>query len=78
MQAIVIGGTRFIGRHTVEELLDHSYHVTLLNRGRQENPFVDHPKITHVQGDRNDREALERARDTIVPDIVIDCVALAP
>lgn len=44
MQAIVIGGTRFIGRHTVEELLDHSYHLTLLNRGRHENPFVGHPK----------------------------------
>ncbi|MEF8825409.1 MAG: NAD-dependent epimerase/dehydratase family protein [Halapricum sp.] len=78
MQAIVIGGTRFIGRHTVEELLDHGYHVTLVTRGQHENPFADHPKVTHVQGDRNDREALERARDVIVPDIVIDCIALVP
>jgi nucleoside-diphosphate-sugar epimerase len=78
MQAIVIGGTRFIGRHTVEELLDHGYHVTLVTRGQHENPFADHPKVTHVRGDRNDREVLERARDTTVPDIVIDCVALAP
>jgi nucleoside-diphosphate-sugar epimerase len=78
MQAIVIGGTRFIGRHTVRELLDHGYHVTLVTRGQHENPFADHSKVTHVQGDRNDRETLERARDTIVPDIVIDCVALVP
>jgi nucleoside-diphosphate-sugar epimerase len=78
VQAIVIGGTRFIGRHTVEELLDHGYHVTLVTRGQHENPFANHPKVTHVRGDRNDREALERARDTIVPDIVIDCVALVP
>jgi nucleoside-diphosphate-sugar epimerase len=78
MHAIVIGGTRFIGRHAVEELLASGYHVTLVNRGEHDNPFADHPKVRHVPGDRNDRAALERARDAIVPDIVIDCVALAP
>jgi nucleoside-diphosphate-sugar epimerase len=78
MHAIVIGGTLFIGRHTVEELLAHGYHVTLVTRGEHENPFADHSKVTHVQGNRNDREALERARDTMTPDVVIDCIALAP
>lgn len=78
MHAIVIGGTRFIGRHTVQELLDHGYHVTLITRGCHENPFADHSKVSHVQGDRNDRETLERARDAFIPDIVIDCVALVP
>lgn len=78
MHAIVIGGTRFIGRHAVEELLEAGYHVTLLNRGRHENPFTDYPKVTHVRGDRNDREALERAREPVTPDVVVDCVALAP
>lgn len=78
MHAIVIGGTLFVGRHTVEELLDHGYHVTIVTRGRQPNPFADHPKVEHVRGDRNDRETLKRARDTMVPDIVIDCIALVP
>lgn len=78
MHAISIGGTRFIGRHTVTELLRHGYHVTLVTRGRHENPFADHDKVRHVQGDRNDRKTLERARDAMVPDIVIDCVGLAP
>ncbi|MDX1746756.1 MAG: NAD-dependent epimerase/dehydratase family protein [Halobacteriales archaeon] len=78
MHAIVIGGTRFIGRHAVEELLASGYHVTLVNRGEHENPFVGHRKVNHVQGDRNDREVLERARDRAVPDIVIDCIALVP
>lgn len=78
MHAVVIGGTLFVGRHTVEELLDHGYHVTIVTRGLQTNPFADHPKVEHVQGDRNDRESLERARDTMVPDVVIDCIALVP
>lgn len=78
MHAIVIGGTLFIGRHTVAELLDHGYHVTLVTRGEHDNPFADHPKVDHVRGDRNDREALERARDTMTADIVIDCIALVP
>ncbi|ELY61696.1 NAD-dependent epimerase/dehydratase, partial [Natronococcus amylolyticus DSM 10524] len=29
--ALVIGGTRFIGRHLVEELLANGYDVTILN-----------------------------------------------
>lgn len=78
MHAIVIGGTRFIGRHAVEELLASGYHVTLVNRGEHENPFIDNRKVSHVQGDRNDRGVLERARDASVPDIVTDCIALVP
>lgn len=49
MHALVIGGTRFIGRHTVMDLLAHGYHVTLVTRGRHENPFADHAKVQHVQ-----------------------------
>jgi len=37
--ALVIGGTRFIGRHTVSDLLANSYEVGMLNRGTHENPF---------------------------------------
>lgn len=36
MDALVIGGTRFIGRHTVTELLNHDYDVTVFNRGNHE------------------------------------------
>lgn len=78
MHAVVIGGTRFIGRHTVCALLADGYHVTIVNRGRHANPFADHPKVHHVRGDRNDRDSLERALDAAVPDLVIDCIALAP
>ncbi|WP_136688088.1 NAD-dependent epimerase/dehydratase family protein [Halorhabdus amylolytica] len=76
--ALVIGGTRFIGRHTVEEFLDHDYDVTVFNRGNHDNPFAGNDRVDHVRGDRTDDAALERARETVAPDIVIDCVAYHP
>jgi len=76
--ALVIGGTRFIGRHTVEELLDHDYHVTIFNRGSHENPFVDYADVHHVRGDRTDDEALLSAKREVEPDVVLDFVAYHP
>ena len=78
VHALLIGGTRFIGRHTVDDLLAHGYDVTLFNRGNSENPFADHDDVAHVTGDRHDRDALKAARDEADPDIVIDFVAMAP
>jgi nucleoside-diphosphate-sugar epimerase len=76
--ALVVGGTRFIGRHTVDELLAHGYDVTIFNRGRHANPFATDDRVSHVEGDRTDESALERARDAADPEVVIDCVALRP
>ncbi len=75
--ALVIGGTRFIGRHLVEELLDHDYDVTLFNRGNHENPFADTAGVDHVRGDRTDDGDLTDAA-AVDPDAVFDCVAYFP
>ncbi|WP_275883712.1 NAD-dependent epimerase/dehydratase family protein [Halorhabdus sp. BNX81] len=77
-QALVIGGTRFIGRHTVEEFLEHEYDIAIFNRGNHDNPFDANDRVEHVQGDRTDDAALEAAREAVDPDIVIDCVAYHP
>lgn len=77
MDALVIGGTRFIGRHTVAELLHHDYGITVFNRGNHENPFADREGVTHVAGDRTNPDDVERAASTD-PDVVIDCVAYHP
>jgi nucleoside-diphosphate-sugar epimerase len=74
--ALVIGGTRFIGRHTVEEFLDHGYDVTVFNRGNHENPFGD--RVAHVEGDRKEEGQLRLAAERVDPDVVIDCVAYQP
>jgi nucleoside-diphosphate-sugar epimerase len=76
--ALVIGGTRFIGRHLVEELLEHGYDVTILNRGSHENPFADDDRVRRIEGDRTNDSALEAAALEVDPDAVFDCVAYYP
>lgn len=76
--ALVIGGTRFIGRHLVAELLDHEYGVTLLTRGNRENPYADDDRVDHVEGDRTNETVLEATATTVDPDAVFDCVAYHP
>ncbi len=51
MKVLVLGGTRFLGRHIVEAALARDHEVTLFNRG-QSNPdlFADLEKLT---GDRD-------------------------
>ncbi len=76
--ALVIGGTRFIGRHLVDDLLAHDYDVTLLNRGNHDNPFADDDRVDRIEGDRTNESALEAAAMTADPDAVFDCVAYYP
>lgn len=76
-RALVIGGTRFIGRHTVDELLEHDYDVTIFNRGTHDNPFAD-GAVDRIEGDRTDETDLRTAALAAKPDIVVDCVAYGP
>ncbi|GAB7010331.1 NAD-dependent epimerase/dehydratase family protein [Halorubrum trueperi] len=76
--ALVIGGTRFIGRHTVSELLTAGYEVAMVNRGNHGNPFADDDRVTRVEGDRKNERDLRAAKLSVEPDIVIDCVAYQP
>ena len=77
-RALVIGGTRFIGRHAVEALLDAGYDVTTFNRGSHDDPFADDERVGWVEGDRTSDSALEAAADAVAPDVVIDVVAYYP
>jgi len=76
--AFVIGGTRFIGRHLVEELLAHDYDVTICNRGNHENPFADDDRVTRVEADRTDDAELASAARESEYDAVFDVVAYYP
>ena len=76
--ALVIGGTRFIGRQTVLELLESDYEVTIFTRGNRTNPFEYDPAVTHVEGDRTNDSALEAVSHSVQPDVVIDCIAYKP
>ena len=70
MRVLVIGGTRFIGRATVPELLRRGHEVTIFHRGQTPNPFGD--RVTEVLGDRLDRAAVGRAVGSRPFDAVVD------
>ncbi len=50
MRLLVIGGTRFVGRHVVAAALEAGHEVTLFHRGGADDPF---PAAEHRHGDRN-------------------------
>ena len=50
MNLLIIGGTRFVGRHLVEYALARGHTITLFNRG-QSNPDL-FPQVEQLHGDR--------------------------
>lgn len=76
--AVVIGGTGFLGRHTVENLTDHDYTVISLSRSSLEVPFSEPASVTHIVADRTDHATLTEIADQHDPRIVIDCAAFYP
>jgi 2'-hydroxyisoflavone reductase len=61
MQILVLGGTRFVGRHIVEAIREQGHTVSVFNRGRTPLPWAG---VEHLRGDRDagDLESL-RGRD---------------
>jgi 2'-hydroxyisoflavone reductase len=51
MKLLVLGGTRFLGRHVVEQALARGHRVTLLHRGRSGPALF--PEAEHRLADRN-------------------------
>lgn len=51
MSVLVLGGTRFVGRHVVEALVAAGHAVTVLNRGRTPDDLP--AAVERLRGDRN-------------------------
>lgn len=72
-RVLVIGGTLFIGRALVDQLLERGDDVVIMHRGKQ-TPFGS--RVTEIRCDRNDvagvRAALEGSRFDVVYDNVYD------
>jgi 2'-hydroxyisoflavone reductase len=61
MRLLVLGGTKFLGRHVVDEALRRGHHVTMFNRGRTAPGLF--PDAEEIHGDRDgDLSALESGR----------------
>jgi 2'-hydroxyisoflavone reductase len=73
MRILIIGGTRFFGRHLVETALSHGHDVTLFNRGKS-NPDL-FPQLETIIGDReHDINKLDHR----IWDAVIDVAGYVP
>jgi 2'-hydroxyisoflavone reductase len=73
MNILIIGGTRFLGRHLVDAALARGHEVTLFNRGRT-NPNL-FPQVQTIRGDREkDLDQL----DGLTWDAVIDTCGYFP
>jgi 2'-hydroxyisoflavone reductase len=73
MRILILGGTRFLGRHLVGAALDRSHEVTLFNRGKS-NPGL-FPQLETIIGDREmDVNKLEGR----IWDSVIDVAGYVP
>lgn len=57
MKLLVLGGTAFLGRHTVDAALRRDYQVTTFNRGLT---AADPPGVQAIHGDRNVPADLEQ------------------
>ena len=72
MRLLIIGGTRFLGRHLVEAALAHQHKVMLFNRGHHKSAF---PNIETIHGDRHSDLDLLQGRQW---DAVIDTCGYLP
>ena len=52
VRLLVIGGTRFVGRHIAAAAIERGHAVTLFNRGLSAGPEL-FPEAEHVRGDRH-------------------------
>lgn len=75
MKVLVLGGTRFFGKHMVERLLAKGFAVTIATRGIAKDFFGDKVERLHV--DRLNQESLAGALKGREFDIVYDMLAYA-
>jgi nucleoside-diphosphate-sugar epimerase len=74
LKVVVLGGTRFIGRAIVEELVGSGHQVLVAHRGNLEPPEM--PKVQHLHADRMDLGAHRKEIADFQPDAAVDCRAL--
>ena len=74
MNVLVIGGTGYIGSHTVAELARRGHNVSVLARGQKHSRLPQ--GVALIAGDRHDATLLDRVR-ALRFDAVIDLIAYA-
>src|SRR5688500_14935795 len=77
MDLLVLGGTRFVGRHIVEAMLASGNHrVTILHRGRTTDELPRH--VERLRGDRDEGDGGLAALGKRTWDACVDVSGLTP
>jgi nucleoside-diphosphate-sugar epimerase len=74
VRVVVLGGTRFIGRAIVEELVRAGHDVLVVHRGNLEPDDI--PSVSHLHCDRSELTTHRQELAAFEPDAAIDCRAL--
>jgi nucleoside-diphosphate-sugar epimerase len=69
MRLLVLGGTRFLGRHVTTAALERGHDVATFTRGVSGEPPAG---ARELHGDRDDPDALPKALDGWAPELVVD------
>ena len=72
MRALVIGGTGFIGRFVVPQLLEGGHDVAVVRRRESAKPLPDGARSIHA--DRHDLAASAGVLRAFAPDVVVDLI----
>jgi nucleoside-diphosphate-sugar epimerase len=76
LRIVVLGGTRFIGRAIVDELVDRGGHdVLVVHRGTNGHPPDLRTDVPHLHADRLALGDVRTELDGFAPDAVLDCAA---
>lgn len=76
MKVLVIGGTQFVGRHTVERLLHLGHEVVLVNRGKSGPDLF--PSVRKILCDRSHEDFITLLKKERSFDALIDFCAYYP
>ena len=77
MKLLILGGTRFLGRHLVDLALERRHDVTIFTRGRTPVPWRE--RVVALTGDRDPKVAPGLAAlDGASFDAVVDCSGYVP
>ncbi|MDO9182851.1 MAG: NAD-dependent epimerase/dehydratase family protein [Bacteriovorax sp.] len=75
MKILVLGGTRYFGRHLIESLLAKGHDVTVATRGNNEIPFSS--KVQFVKSDRKNQDDLKKLAELGPFDILYDQICMS-
>jgi nucleoside-diphosphate-sugar epimerase len=70
MKSLILGGSTFVGRRTVEQLREAGHEVTVLNRGKTTSELPE--GVSRIVGDRTSTESMRAALEGTEWDSVID------